>query len=340
MKRLLALAVLAPIVPVVAVIGLAVTADAAPLSGGCGAGGPGTQVGSVTLNAEQLANAQIIVTTTQQTKLPPYASVVAVATAMTESTLHNYLAQTDHDSEGLFQQRVSVYTARVASNPTLATQAFLQRLVGVPNWQTIPLTAAAATVQIPRRDLRDQYAQWQQLGTDLTSRYWHGGTATAAPCADDGSATGSPVTGVGLPAGYRLPADPTLAAVVGFALHQLGKPYVYATEGPDTYDCSGLVLAAWAVGGLALPRTTYFQVGVGTPVGSLAAMTPGDLIFIPGADGTEQHPGHVGMYIGAVGGSQYLVHAPQTGDVVKVSTVASWSSEIVAIRHPSAVSTA
>lgn len=334
MKRALLAVVAVLLTPLIAVLGLAVTASADASPSGCGVGGPSARVGAVDLSAEQLANARTIVTTTAQSRVPSYAAVVAVATAMTESRLHNYTVQLDHDSEGLFQQRVSIYTAEVASNPVLATQAFLERLVEVPNWQTIPLTDAAAIVQIPRKDLRGRYAQWQQLGTDLAARYWPGGAAPVVPCSDDGSATGAAVTGVGLPVGFRLPGDPTLAAVVGFALDQLGKPYVYATEGPDTYDCSGLVLAAWAVAGVALPRTTWFQVGVGTPVASIDTMTPGDLIFIPGADGTNAHPGHVGMYVGAVGAERYLVHAPQTGDVVKVSTVASWRNEIVAIRHP------
>lgn len=325
--------VLAPLVVVLGIAG-AMTGAASTVPGQCGAGGPGAHIGAVDLAAEQLANAQTIVSTTQQAGLPTYAAVIAVATAMTESTLHNSSTQSDHDSEGLFQQRVSIYTEAVAINPVAATQAFLTRLVGVPNWQTIPLTEAAADVQIPREDLRDRYAQWEALATDLATRYWNGATTTPPPrCTGDGG-TGLPLSGGGIPAGFTLPADPTLAAVVGYALAQLGKPYVYAAEGPDSFDCSGLTLAAWAQGGIALPRTTYYQVDVGTPVGSLDAMTPGDLIFIPGSDGTTANPGHVGMYIGAVDGTQYLVNAPQTGDVVKVATVSSWASEIVNIRHP------
>ena len=321
----------------------------------CGPGGVGEQVGDVDLSAEQLANAQTIVSTVAAAGAPKYAAVVSLATAMQESTLYNSSEQVDHDSEGLFQQRVSIYTKEVAVNPVLATQAFLERLLSVPNWQTIPLTEAAATVQIPREDLRGEYAKRQGLATTLADRFWTGpieGTGVqppgptdttppaALPCPTSGDGGGgAAMTGAGLPDGYTLPSDPTLATVVGYALDQLGKPYVYAAEGPDSFDCSGLTLAAWSQVGVALPRTTYYQVAVGTPVASPTLMTPGDLIFIPGSDGTFEHPGHVGMYIGSVGGVQYLVNAPQTGDVVKVGTVDSWG-EIAAIRHPVATAAA
>jgi cell wall-associated NlpC family hydrolase len=155
----------------------------------------------------------------------------------------------------------------------------------------------------------------------------------AATC--DGGA-GLPADGAtGLPPGFTLPTDTQQATAVAFALRQLGKPYVFGAAGPDTYDCSGLMMAAWAAAGVRIPRVTYDQVDVGIAVPNTAAMQPGDLIFIPGSDGTVARPGHVGMYIGRGGdGRQHLVQAPQTGDVVKLSTVSSWQSEIVAIRRP------
>jgi cell wall-associated NlpC family hydrolase len=139
----------------------------------------------------------------------------------------------------------------------------------------------------------------------------------------------------GIPAGYVLPSNAQQAAAVSFALAQLGKPYVFGAAGPNSYDCSGLVMAAWAHAGIHIPRVTTDQVHTGMAVASLADMQPGDLIFIPGSDGTMAAPGHVGMYIGRGGdGNQYLVQAPHTGDVVKVSPVRSWSQEIAGIRRP------
>ena len=65
------------------------------------------------------------------------------------------------------------------------------------------------------------------------------------------------------------------------------------------YDCSGLVMMAYQAAGVSIPRTTFQQVNVGTPVYSLSQLQPGDLIFTAGADGSSTNPGHVGMYIGS-----------------------------------------
>src|SRR5664279_2361559 len=86
-------------------------ADASPPpSADCGAAGTGATVAGVALNADQMGNALTIVSVAAGRKLPVFAAVVAVDTAYTESTLHNTTTQTDHDSEGLFEQRVSIYT--------------------------------------------------------------------------------------------------------------------------------------------------------------------------------------------------------------------------------------
>jgi cell wall-associated NlpC family hydrolase len=124
---------------------------------------------------------------------------------------------------------------------------------------------------------------------------------------------------------------------VAAAESALGTPYKYGgscadPHGPDPSgwcDCSSLVQMAWAAAGVSLPRTTYQQVDVGTPVASVADLQPGDLIFIPGADGTASSPGHVGMYVG----DGYLINAPQTGQVVQFAPVSSWLGQIAAMRH-------
>jgi len=139
-----------------------------------------------------------------------------------------------------------------------------------------------------------------------------------------------PVPGPGLPAGYMGPANPQQGAVVGFALAQLGKPYVYGATGPDSFDCSGLMLRAWQAAGVTIPRTSQAQSRSGAPVAGIAEMQPGDLIFIPGSDGTASDPGHVGMYIG----DGQLVNASEPGVPIRVDTVARWQTQIVGIRRP------
>lgn len=299
----------------------------------CAPAGGSEQVQGITLDTEQLANAQTIVATVAEYGPPATtrAAVIAVATAMQESSLRNDLRQRDHDSIGLFQQRIRFYGAQTAGDPVKATKAFLTKLLAIPDWATRPLTEVAAEVQIPREDLRDRYARWEALAQDLTARFW---TGPSTQC-DDGTGDADLSTGAGIPDGYQLPTDAQARTAVAFALAQLGKPYRRGAAGPHAYDCSGLMMAAWAAAGVAIPRTTHNQVHTGAAVPGLAALRPGDLIFIPGSHGTLAHPRHVGMYIGTGSdGKPYLVQAPKTGDVVKVTPVSSWANQIAAIRRP------
>jgi cell wall-associated NlpC family hydrolase len=106
---------------------------------------------------------------------------------------------------------------------------------------------------------------------------------------------------------------PTHGGVVGVALSQLGTPYVWGGGAPGGFDCSGLVMWAYAQVGVSLPHSSYAQFTYGVPV-SRDQLQPSDLVFLDGL-------GHVGIYIG---GGQF-VHAPHTGDVVKISSLdESW----------------
>ena len=122
-------------------------------------------------------------------------------------------------------------------------------------------------------------------------------------------------------------AHPDALKAVRFALDQLGDPYVWAAEGPDSYDCSGLMWAAYRTVGRTLPRVSKDQY-YGTrqrPV-DRSALLPGDLVFFSSST-SWQDIYHVGMYIG--GGK--MVYAPTFNDVVKVGTV-RWSSYFAATR--------
>jgi peptidoglycan DL-endopeptidase CwlO len=109
------------------------------------------------------------------------------------------------------------------------------------------------------------------------------------------------------------------AQVVAIAMRYLGVPYRWGGALPSTgFDCSGLTMYVFAQIGVSLPHYAAAQYGMGTPV-SRDELAPGDLVFFRGL-------GHMGMYIG--GGN--FIHAPQTGDVVKISSlnepyrVANW----------------
>jgi peptidoglycan DL-endopeptidase CwlO len=101
---------------------------------------------------------------------------------------------------------------------------------------------------------------------------------------------------------------------VAYAYSKLGDPYVYGATGPSSFDCSGLVQAAWASAGVSIPRTTYEQVAA-LPAVSTSDLQPGDLLFFAGDS-------HVGIY---VGGNE-LIDAPQTGEDVEKVPLSGWYS--------------
>ena len=88
-------------------------------------------------------------------------------------------------------------------------------------------------------------------------------------------------------------------------------PYVWAGASPSGFDCSGLVMYAYAQLGISLPHSSYAMWNMGVPVPE-DQLQPGDLVFFNGL-------GHVGLYVG--GG--YFVHAPHTGTFVQVSPLSS-----------------
>jgi peptidoglycan DL-endopeptidase CwlO len=117
---------------------------------------------------------------------------------------------------------------------------------------------------------------------------------------------------------YSGPTSTEADKAVAFVYAQLGCPYVYGATGPcnSGFDCSGLVQAAWAAAGVAIPRDT-FEDWAELPHISLSSIEPGDLILYNGE-------GHVAMYVG----NGYIIDAPQTGmDVEKIPMSTSWYAD-------------
>ncbi len=126
---------------------------------------------------------------------------------------------------------------------------------------------------------------------------------------------------------YTVPAPADAAATaIAFALRQVGKPYQWGAAGPNAYDCSGLVFAAYAAAGVRIARTTFGWRQDG-PADPLSAIQPGDLLFSAGSDGTNAKPGHVVMYLG--GG--LIIQAPQQGEDVQIDPL-SLAGVVVATR--------
>jgi hypothetical protein len=323
--------------------------------GGCGGdGGPGggsQQVGSRAWSGEQTANAQLITSVVIGRALPRRAAVIAVTTAIVESQLRN-LPSGDRDSMGLFQQRPSQGwgTPENILTPALATATFLDRLLGVPGWATLAPGLAEQTVQ--RSAFPDAYAPQEGPAADLVTKFWTGPdtplplvpstpspgqlAAFAVPgCPDQGGSNiplgPADLNAKAMPPGYQLPADPAARAALAFAVAQLGKPYVWGATGPNSFDCSGLVQAAWAAARVGISRSTATQVNDGVSVPGLNQVQPGDLLFIPGADGTAAHPGHVGIYAGA----GLVINAYDSTHGVIVERLTTWAPKVVSVRRVS-----
>jgi cell wall-associated NlpC family hydrolase len=141
---------------------------------------------------------------------------------------------------------------------------------------------------------------------------------------------GGVAPGASTDAGASIPSAPVIlpapsslgASAVTFAVGQLGTPYVWGGAAPGGFDCSGLVTWAFAQAGRpGLPHYTGSLWSSGTRISSQADLAPGDLVFFHGL-------GHMGIYIG----NDQFVHAPHTGDVVKISSLSSFGGYVGAVR--------
>ncbi|MGP4112841.1 NlpC/P60 family protein [Streptomyces sp. 4N509B] len=185
----------------------------------------------------------------------------------------------------------------------------IEQLRGEADVEAEALAEARDVASEEREEVRERLAEAEELLATRTEeereRILLGGSPDAAGAAQ-GVVPSAPGSGGDGEAVGRA------AAAVAFAHAQLGKPYVWGGTGPDGFDCSGLTQAAWAAAGVALPRTSYAQVGSGTPV-ALSELAPGDLVFYYAG------LSHVGIY---VGGGQ-VIHASRPGAPIAFAPVDS-----------------
>jgi peptidoglycan DL-endopeptidase CwlO len=168
-----------------------------------------------------------------------------------------------------------------------------------------------ATAVAKKKRLDQQIVQYKAIYNRLSAQ-------ERAQLSGGGSATRSGR----IPVGNLPPMSGRAKIAVDTALAQQGKPYVWGAAGPNAFDCSGLTMYAWGQAGVSLPHQSAEQYGYGIHVPTdLAYLKPGDLLFFY----SPIH--HVAIYIG--NGMQ--VHAPTSGDVVRVAGV-DWRNLVGATR--------
>jgi cell wall-associated NlpC family hydrolase len=294
-------------------------------------GEPGDPVAG--FEGNQLANAAAIVAAGTELGAPQRAHVIAVATAMQESKLLMYANDTvpdslrlphdrvgsDHDSVGLFQQRAGWGTVAERMEPQTSARLFYEALLALPDWESLPLTVAAQQVQISA--FPDAYAQWEQPANEVV-----------------GSVAGIVCTGGPSDPEVRAP-NPLAQDAIDRAVSQVGTPYVWGggnADGPTDggFDCSGLMVYAFADTGVTVPHQTQaiwttFQ----PPITDPAQVQPGDMILLS-RDGSPTGIHHVGLYLG----DGQVVHAPETGSTVEIAediwASPQWTSEFIGAVRP------
>jgi cell wall-associated NlpC family hydrolase len=243
---------------------------------------PPVVMGADDLDDEQRGIVELIIAIGKQRNLPPRAWQVAIQAGMTESRLHN-LDYGDRDSRGIFQMRPSQGwgTPAQLSDPVYQINKFYDVLMEVPDWQTQRPGDSAQYVE--RSAFPSRYHQWETLAVDAIDT--HGGDVkayTEAACTTD------------LPA---VPPSEVAGRAIGYALEEVGKPYVWGAVGPDSYDCSGLMLRAYESAGVTLPRVSREQYWAGAQLPVRDAQ-PGDLLFWGYDTSNPDSIHHVAMYLG------------------------------------------
>ncbi|MEV5438555.1 NlpC/P60 family protein [Streptomyces sp. NPDC052682] len=184
----------------------------------------------------------------------------------------------------------------------------IERLRGAARIEVASLTSRQAELHRHKRTVTGKLAAARRLLSRLTD----GERARLAGQQPTARAARSSAAGrASLPAPGSATAqapNSRAAAAVSYAFQKLGSPYVWGATGPDAFDCSGLVQAAYRSAGVSLPRTTYAQIGAGRRV-ARSELLPGDLVFF------YSGISHVGIYVG--GGR--MIHAPNPSAPVRLA---------------------
>ncbi len=290
-------------------------------------------------NAPQDQIAAWMAAQAQARGLPPELPIMA---SMVESGMKN-LHFGDADSVGFYQMRVSIWEKDYPGyqdKPELQVKWFLDRAEEVKNQRIAagkPIDDPnqygdwIADVERPAEQYRGRYAlklgDAQALLKSAPAPQPVAAAVAAAPVdAGAAAASAAAVTDAGLPPEVAKPVADAIAQgaapgpkalkAIEEASKYIGTQYHWGGSTPQTgFDCSGLMQWAYAQSGVQMPRVTYDQIDAAnaTAVESVGDLKPGDLVFFASAGDVH----HVGMYLG----DHQFLHAPHTGDVVKVSSL-------------------
>jgi len=272
----------------------------------------GLQQGAVdarNLDAEQRETVALIISIGKQRGLAPRAWQIAIQAGMTESGLRN-VDYGDRDSLGIFQMRPSMGWGSPAevTDPEYAVNKFYNVLKGVPDWQSRRPGESAQAVE--RSAFPDRYHKWEAMAVHLVQNL--GKVSDAAGCGE----------GVG----RALPPSKVAATAIKFALQERGKPYVWGATGPNSYDCSGLMLRAFESAGITLPRVSRDQYKAGAML-PVEKAQPGDMLFWAYDESNPATIHHVALYLG----DGEIVEAQQSGVPVHTRAVDFGEPELLPV---------
>jgi peptidoglycan DL-endopeptidase CwlO len=185
----------------------------------------------------------------------------------------------------------------------------IQRLRGAARVELASLKSRQTELRRQKKTIDEKLGQARQLLSGLTP------AQRAQLSADAGSGRASrdalrDLGPVSASAATAEAPDARAAAAVAYAYGKLGSPYVWGATGPDAFDCSGLVQAAYRSAGVSLPRTTYAQIDAGRRI-ARSELLPGDLVFF------YSGVSHVGIYVG----HGQMIHAPNPSAPVRLAPI-------------------
>jgi cell wall-associated NlpC family hydrolase len=258
------------------------------------------QVVTATRNANlaqqklQAAQQQLAISLASQYKSASFSRTVALLSA---NSTDNYLQTV---------QTMNLLTEHQGEVATMATNAISAANAATARAKSAAAAASQKQAELVKRQhaLNAQVTKYKALLATLTAaeraRYF---TPTPPPAPQAVNQVFSTVA---------VSASGDAGTAISVAKAQLGKPYQWGAAGPDSFDCSGLTSYAWGHAGVSLPHSAAGQQGMGSSI-ARSDLQPGDLVFF----GSPAY--HVALYIG----DGMIIHAPTSGDVVKIVSLSS-----------------